>query len=67
MSPDKLYDYFYNSKSVSIDSRTIQKGDIYFAIKGERFDGNKFAIDAINNGASFAGFFHENHHSFHNP
>ena len=54
MSTDKLYDYFYNSKSVSIDSRTVQKGDIYFALKGERFDGNKFAIDAIKNGASFA-------------
>jgi len=54
MSPDKLYDYFYNSKSVSIDSRTVQKGDIYFALKGERFDGNKFATDAIKNGASFA-------------
>ena len=54
MSPDKLYDYFYNSKSVSIDSRTVQKGDIYFALKGERFDGNKFAKDAIKNGASFA-------------
>ena len=54
MSPDKLYDYFYNSKSVSIDSRTVKKGDIYFALKGERFDGNKFATDAIKNGASFA-------------
>ncbi|MGB0486400.1 MAG: UDP-N-acetylmuramoyl-tripeptide--D-alanyl-D-alanine ligase [Flavobacteriaceae bacterium] len=54
MSTDKLYDYFYNSKSVSIDSRTVQKGDIYFALKGERFDGNKFAKDAIKNGASFA-------------
>ena len=54
MSSDKLYDYFYNSKSVSIDSRTVQKGDIYFALKGERFDGNKFAKDAIKNGASFA-------------
>jgi UDP-N-acetylmuramyl pentapeptide synthase len=35
MSPDKLYDYFYNSKSVSIDSRTVKKGDIYFALKAK--------------------------------
>ena len=66
MSTDKLYDYFYNSKSVSIDSRTVQRGDIYFALKGERFDGNKFAKDAIKNGASFAVIDDHslNHHNF---
>lgn len=36
----------------SKDSRKIDKGDVYVAIKGENFDGNDFYEDAIKNGAS---------------
>lgn len=36
----------------SKDTRTIKKGDVYIGIKGERFDGNLFWEDALNNGAS---------------
>ena len=36
---------------VSIDSRTIQEGDIFFAIKGENFDGHDFIPDAVKGGA----------------
>jgi UDP-N-acetylmuramoyl-tripeptide--D-alanyl-D-alanine ligase len=39
---------------VSIDSRTIADGDLFAAIKGERFDGHDFAATALKNGASFA-------------
>jgi len=28
----------------SIDSRTLQSGDLFFAVKGERFDGNDFVL-----------------------
>ena len=35
---------------VSIDSRTIKKGDMFFGIKGERFDGTQFAKDAVEKG-----------------
>ncbi len=38
--------------SFSKDTRTIQKGDTYIGIKGEKFDGNLFYKDAIKNGAS---------------
>ena len=36
---------------VSIDSRTIKRGEIFFALKGERFDGHAFLREAIEKGA----------------
>ena len=39
---------------VSIDSRTIKKGEIFFALKGERFDGHDFLQEAIDKGAKAA-------------
>jgi len=36
---------------VSIDSRTIRRGQLYIAIRGERFDGADFAADAVARGA----------------
>ncbi|PLW75549.1 UDP-N-acetylmuramoylalanyl-D-glutamyl-2,6-diaminopimelate--D-alanyl-D-alanine ligase [Cohaesibacter celericrescens] len=38
--------------SISIDSRTVVKGDAFFAIKGDRFDGHGFARAALDSGAS---------------
>ncbi|HHT9158689.1 MAG TPA: UDP-N-acetylmuramoyl-tripeptide--D-alanyl-D-alanine ligase [Candidatus Brocadiaceae bacterium] len=40
-----------NIAGVSIDSRTVKKGDLFFAIKGEHFDGHQFIIQAISAGA----------------
>ncbi|MDD5686218.1 MAG: UDP-N-acetylmuramoyl-tripeptide--D-alanyl-D-alanine ligase [Elusimicrobia bacterium] len=37
----------YRSFGVSIDSRTTEKGDIFFAIKGEKYDGHDYIYDAI--------------------
>lgn len=37
---------------VSIDSRTLTPGDLFFAIIGTRFDGHNFIIEALNKGAS---------------
>ncbi|MEE9316582.1 MAG: Mur ligase family protein, partial [bacterium] len=39
---------------VSIDSRTIKKGEIFFALKGERFDGHDFLQEAIDKGVKAA-------------
>ena len=39
---------------VSIDSRTVAAGDLFFAIKGERFDGHDFVGDALERGAGWA-------------
>src|SRR5690554_1512408 len=38
-------------KGVSIDSRNIKKGDLFFALKGEKVDGHRFIEDAFNRGA----------------
>ncbi len=38
-------------KGVSIDSRNIKEGELFVAIKGERFDGHDFVPDALKNGA----------------
>ena len=38
-------------KGVSIDSRTIKKGELFFAIKGRRFDGHNFVEEAVKKGA----------------
>ena len=42
-------DYF---AGVSIDSRTVKKGDIFICIRGERFDGGDFIPEALEKGAS---------------
>ncbi len=39
------------AKGYSIDSRTLQSGDLFFAIHGERFDGHDFVSAAIERGA----------------
>ncbi len=38
-------------KGVSIDSRTIRPGEVFFAISGENFDGHSFVAAAVRNGA----------------
>ena len=44
---------------VSIDSRTVGAGDIFFAIKGDRFDGHDFVDGAIEKGAALAVVAHD--------
>ncbi len=39
---------------VSTDTRTVQKDALFIALKGENFDGNKFAQDALDKGAAVA-------------
>jgi murE/murF fusion protein len=40
-------------RKISIDSRTIKKNDVFFAIKGKKFDGNKFVTDVFKKKTSF--------------
>jgi UDP-N-acetylmuramoyl-tripeptide--D-alanyl-D-alanine ligase len=48
---DTLYTIFSASKGISTDTREEVKDKVFFALKGEKFNGNKFAIQALSNGA----------------
>src|SRR6266571_1180591 len=43
-----------NVRGYSIDSRTINAGELFFAIKGPRFDGHEFVAQALQKGAAAA-------------
>ncbi|MDR1122647.1 MAG: UDP-N-acetylmuramoyl-tripeptide--D-alanyl-D-alanine ligase [Endomicrobium sp.] len=49
---------------VSIDSRTIHKGEAYFAIKGKRYDGHNFIKEVVNKAASVIVYSNKNLKSF---
>ncbi|RMG57461.1 MAG: UDP-N-acetylmuramoyl-tripeptide--D-alanyl-D-alanine ligase [Bacteroidetes bacterium] len=49
-----LLDHFRKHPSVSTDTRSIAPGDIFFALRGDRFDGNVYAAKALEQGASLA-------------
>lgn len=49
-----LHTLFMGSTGVNTDSRTIKPGEIFFAIKGENFDGNEYAEKALEAGAAYA-------------
>ena len=53
-SKKKLYSIFQENRIVATDSRQIEPGCIFFALKGDNFDGNKFANIAIDAGAAYA-------------
>ena len=44
---NQIYNAYLDSSGVSIDSRSIKKGSLFFALKGPNFDGNQFANDAL--------------------
>lgn len=50
----ELYELFLKYPAVSTDTRNIIPGSLFFALKGDKFDGNQFARQAIENGAAFA-------------
>jgi UDP-N-acetylmuramoyl-tripeptide--D-alanyl-D-alanine ligase len=54
MKIEKLYEIFLRYPSIQTDSRKIKNGDIFFALKGPNFNGNKFAAQAIERGAAYA-------------
>jgi UDP-N-acetylmuramoyl-tripeptide--D-alanyl-D-alanine ligase len=51
---EKLYEHFLQNRTISTDTRNITDGCIFFALKGDTFNANAFALDALEKGASFA-------------
>lgn len=49
-----LYEKFLASEGVCTDTRSLQKSQIFFALKGDNFNGNKYAFKAIEDGALLA-------------
>jgi UDP-N-acetylmuramoyl-tripeptide--D-alanyl-D-alanine ligase len=54
MSIQQLYERYLQYPSVQTDSRKIKQGDIFFALKGDNFNGNAFAVAALQKGAAYA-------------
>ncbi len=51
---EKLYALFQQHPVVTTDSRRTPKGSIFFALKGDNFDGNRFAAKALEAGCAVA-------------
>src|SRR5690606_38695090 len=54
MDIQELYAIYRKHPSVQTDTRKLKAGDIFFALKGGNFNGNHFAKQAIESGASYA-------------
>jgi UDP-N-acetylmuramoyl-tripeptide--D-alanyl-D-alanine ligase len=54
MNIEELYQIYLQYPSVQTDTRKIKKGDFFFVLKGSNFNGNSFALQAIENGAAYA-------------
>ena len=49
-----IYSKFKQCGSVNTDTRTLKDGQMFFALKGENFDGNEYALKALEAGAAYA-------------
>ena len=50
----ELYSHFLKHPEICTDTREIKKGALFFALKGDNFNGNQFAEKALNDGCSLA-------------
>ena len=53
MNIESIHSLFLKCSSVSIDTRKIESNSFFVAIKGDRFDANTFANEALEKGASY--------------
>lgn len=49
-----IYNYFLQTTGIATDNRKINKDNLFVALKGDNFNGNKFALSALESGAKFA-------------
>lgn len=50
----EIYNRFKECGCVTTDTRTLKGGEMFFALKGENFDGNEYALHALEAGAGYA-------------
>ena len=50
----EIYKKFKECGEVTTDTRTLKGGEMFFALKGENFDGNEYALKALEAGAAYA-------------
>ena len=53
-SIEDLYELYKRNPRISTDTRKIEPGCIFVALKGDRFNGNQYAEEALNKGAAYA-------------
>jgi UDP-N-acetylmuramoyl-tripeptide--D-alanyl-D-alanine ligase len=54
MRIEELYQLFLQHPSIQTDTRKLKKDDLFFALKGDNFNGNEFALQALEKGAAYA-------------
>lgn len=54
MRIEELYQLYLAHPVVQTDTRKLQEGDLFFALKGDNFNGNRFALQALEKGAAYA-------------
>ena len=54
MDIKQLYKLYQEHPCITTDSRDCPEGSIFLALKGETFDGNKFALQALEKGCAYA-------------
>ncbi len=54
MTIEEIYKLYSKHYLVDTDTRSIRKNTLFFALKGENFNGNKFAEEALNKGAYYS-------------
>lgn len=54
MNIESIYKIYLQHPSIQTDTRKLKEGDFFVALKGPNFNGNKFALQALANGAAYA-------------
>jgi len=54
MTIKEIHQLFVNSTGVCTDTRNIESNSLFFALKGDNFNGNKFAVKALEDGCAYA-------------
>lgn len=63
MTIPQIHKLFLENNSISTDTRKVSQGDLFFALKGEHFNGNTFANQALDKGAKYVIIDEKEYHS----